>query len=119
MMDQVQLAMLFLAFLMLNFTNIVQKVSVFFNFFAQGNRKADVYSRSPPKINTKCYLYLLLVENLASLPSVGEKFARGVARTVTPRYGTPEVQKFSMKPSKATQRYTEKIKKLTRFWPFR
>jgi hypothetical protein len=61
-----------------------------------------LYQYDKWKFNNKCYLHLLLVEHLASLPSVGEKFARGVARTVTPRYGTPEVQKFIMK-----RRYTE------------
>jgi hypothetical protein len=45
--------MLFLAFLMLDLKNIVQNVSAVFSYFAQGNREADVKSRSPPKINNK------------------------------------------------------------------
>jgi hypothetical protein len=48
-MDQVRLAMLFLAFLMLDLKNIVQNVSDVFTFFAKGNREADFY----------CILYTL------------------------------------------------------------
>jgi hypothetical protein len=50
-------------------------------------------------IITKFYCDILLVEHQASLPSVWEKFARGVSRTVTPRYRTPKVQSSSWNQS--------------------
>jgi hypothetical protein len=88
---------------MLDFANIVQNVStVFFFFLHKATERLMSTAGLHRKLTTNCYLYVLLVGHLASLPSVGEKFARGVSRTVTPRYGTPEMQKFIMK-----QRYTE------------